>query len=218
MKGYKGFNPGLVCKDKQYQENTVFEEPEAEICKKGMHFCENPFDVLDYYDLVRVDGRFNDFAEVEALYEKIGKTKQDKIILVNDNDEKRMLFENCRLKARRVVNPIIDWTDEDVYGFLDDAQCPMNPLYAEGQCRVGCIGCPLATKKKRELEFGRWPKYEKLYLLAFGRMLDERRRRGNMTRSQDKWTTAEDVFRWWMEYDVLPGQMGMEDFMGTEEA
>ena len=67
MKGYKGFNPGLVCKDKQYQENTVFEEPEAEICKNGMHFCENPFDVLDYYDLVRVDGRFNDFAEVEAL-------------------------------------------------------------------------------------------------------------------------------------------------------
>lgn len=67
MKGYKGFNPGLVCKDKQYQENTVFEEPEAKICEKGMHFCENPFDVLDYYDLVRCDGSFNDFAKVEAL-------------------------------------------------------------------------------------------------------------------------------------------------------
>ena len=69
MKGYKGFNPGLVCKDEQYLENTVFEEPEAEICEKGMHFCENPFDVLDYYDLVRPDGRFSDFAEVEALDE-----------------------------------------------------------------------------------------------------------------------------------------------------
>ena len=67
MKGYKGFGPGLICKGKQYQENTVFEEPKAEICKKGMHFCENPFDVLDYYDLVRADGTLNDFAEVEAL-------------------------------------------------------------------------------------------------------------------------------------------------------
>lgn len=38
MKGYKGFNPGLVCKDKQYQENTVFEEPEAKICKKECTF------------------------------------------------------------------------------------------------------------------------------------------------------------------------------------
>ena len=69
MKGYKGFNPGLICKDKQYQENTVFEESEAKICEKGMHFCENPFDVLDYYDLIRSDGTPNEFAEVEALDE-----------------------------------------------------------------------------------------------------------------------------------------------------
>ena len=69
MKGYKGFNPGLICKDKQYQENTVFEEPEAKICEKGMHFCENPFDVLDYYDLISPDGTPNEFAEVEALDE-----------------------------------------------------------------------------------------------------------------------------------------------------
>ena len=69
MKGFKGFAHGLVCRGKQYAENTVFEEPDAEICKSGMHFCENPFDVLDYYDLVNEDGSFNDFAEVEALDE-----------------------------------------------------------------------------------------------------------------------------------------------------
>ncbi len=69
MKGYKGFNPGLICKDKQYTENTVFEEPEAKICKNGMHFCKNPFDVLGYYDLIRPDGTPNEFTEVEALDE-----------------------------------------------------------------------------------------------------------------------------------------------------
>ncbi len=67
MKGYKGFAPGLVCRGKQYAENTVFEEDRAIICSRGMHFCQNPFDVLDYYDLVNADGSFNDFAEVEAL-------------------------------------------------------------------------------------------------------------------------------------------------------
>ena len=67
MKGYKGFAPGLVCRDKQYAENTVFEEEKAVICESGMHFCKNPFDVLGYYDLVNSDGSFNDFAEVEAL-------------------------------------------------------------------------------------------------------------------------------------------------------
>ena len=69
MKGFKGFDKGLVCRGKKYKENTVFEEEAAEICKSGMHFCENPFDVLDYYDLVNTDGSFNEFAEVEALDE-----------------------------------------------------------------------------------------------------------------------------------------------------
>ena len=57
----------MICKGKQYQENTVFEESEAKICEKWMHFCENPFDVLDYYDLIRFDGTPNEFAGVEAL-------------------------------------------------------------------------------------------------------------------------------------------------------
>lgn len=59
MKGYKGFGKGLVCKCKQYAENTVFEEDRASICKCGMHFCENPFDVLDYYPLFSEDGRID---------------------------------------------------------------------------------------------------------------------------------------------------------------
>lgn len=148
-----------------------------------------------------------------GIYEKIGATKDKKIILANDNDEKRMLFENCRLKAKRVVNPIIDWAAEDVYGFLEDAKVPMNPLYAEGQCRVGCIGCPLAKRKSREAEFARWPKYKQLYLNAFGRMLEERKQQNKKFSERVDWATAEEVFRWWMEYDVLPGQTSMEDYL-----
>ena len=71
MKGYKAFEKGLICKGKQYAENTVFEEPEAVVCQKGMHFCKNPFDVLDYYPLVNYKGEFSDFAEVEALDEPV---------------------------------------------------------------------------------------------------------------------------------------------------
>lgn len=142
-----------------------------------------------------------------GIYEKNGKTKQERIILANDNDEKRMLFENCRIKATRVVNPIIDWMDKDVYGFLEDAKCPMNPLYAEGKRRVGCIGCPMAGKS-READFARWPKYKNLYLMAFVKMLEERNQRG----MDCSWETAEDVFHWWMNSDILPGQTRMEDF------
>ena len=69
MKGYKGFHKGMICRGKQYTENTVFEESEAYICKSGMHFCKNPLDVLDYYDFMDYNGEFHEFAEVEALDE-----------------------------------------------------------------------------------------------------------------------------------------------------
>ena len=71
MKGYKAFEKGMICKGKQYAENTVFEEDTAEICKSGMHFCVNPLDVLNYYPLVDYNGNLSDFAEVEALDEPI---------------------------------------------------------------------------------------------------------------------------------------------------
>ena len=69
MKGFKAFKKGLICRDKQYAENTVFEEDNAKICESGMHFCEKPLDVLDYYPLVDDDGNMSEFAEVEALDE-----------------------------------------------------------------------------------------------------------------------------------------------------
>lgn len=144
-----------------------------------------------------------------GIYENMPSDRKKKIILNNDNDDRRQLFENCRLKAKRVVNPIIDWQSSDVWDFLNDAKVPVNPLYAEGQCRVGCVGCPMAGKKGREAEFARWPKYKNLYLLAFSNMLKERIRRGKMEGSWRMGTTAQDVFNWWMEYDILPGQMDL---------
>ena len=68
MKGFKGYNKGLTCRGKQYKENETFTEEKAEICQSGMHFCVNPFDVLDYYGFVNPNTQeINDFTEVEAL-------------------------------------------------------------------------------------------------------------------------------------------------------
>lgn len=65
--GYKAFNPGMICLGKQYEENAMFEEPEAKICNTGMHYCKNPFDVLEHYGFVNDNAEINEFAEVEAL-------------------------------------------------------------------------------------------------------------------------------------------------------
>ena len=67
-KGYKAFSPGMICRGKQYAENTDYEEAGGAICGEGMmHYCVNPFDTLNFYDLVGENGKFSDFAKVEAL-------------------------------------------------------------------------------------------------------------------------------------------------------
>ena len=80
IKGYKGFNKGLVCRDKQYAENTVFNEDKATLCEGGMHFCENPLDVLNYYSYYNSDTKsFSEYAEVEAP-EDVTESKDDKSV------------------------------------------------------------------------------------------------------------------------------------------
>lgn len=126
---------------------------------------------------------------------------QSKLILSNDNDEDRRLFETCQLKGKRVVNPIIDWKDDDVLDYAAVEKIPMNPLYCEGFHRVGCVGCPMASKT-RIMEFARYPRIKAAYIRAFDRMLEERRKRS----LPSQWRTGVDVFHWWMEDGVLPGQ------------
>ena len=144
-----------------------------------------------------------------GIFEKSASTPSKRIILNNDNDDKRQLFEHCTIKAKRVCNPIIDWTDSDVWDFLLSERIPVNPLYQEGFYRVGCVGCPLAGKK-RYREFARWPAYEKMYLRAFDKMLEIRQQRKKLDETWRMGTTAEDVMHWWLEDGVIPGQFSFD--------
>ena len=76
-KGYKAFEPGLICRGKHYAENTTFEEEGGKLCGAGMmHYCTNPLDCLDYYPLLNDDCTLNDFAEVVAEEAPVGDGKK----------------------------------------------------------------------------------------------------------------------------------------------
>lgn len=146
--------------------------------------------------------------ENRGIYEASPSDKTKRIILNNDNDGRR-LFETCTLKAKRTCNPIIDWTDRDIWEYIRAEHIPVNPLYECGYSRVGCIGCPMAGTAGRQREFARYPTYQAAYIRAFDRMIEERIRRGKVDGSWRIGTTGLDVFHWWMEDDVLPGQMDL---------
>ena len=50
MKMYKGFDKNMKCRGFQYEIGGAYETDEAKICELGFHACENPLDVLQYYD------------------------------------------------------------------------------------------------------------------------------------------------------------------------
>ncbi len=61
IRGVKGFNKDLKCRNFQYEIGGEYEEPEAVACMRGFHFVENPLDVFGYYP--PADSRY---AEVEG--------------------------------------------------------------------------------------------------------------------------------------------------------
>lgn len=127
-----------------------------------------------------------------TAYEVFGKTKEQRM-LFSDNDDGRLGFENCMMKHKLVCNPIVDWENDEVWEFIHKYDLPYCSLYDEGFSRLGCIGCPMSGAISQKNEFARYPKFKKLYLVAFDKML-----KGMPDKSKMNWKTAEDVMNWWL--------------------
>lgn len=144
---------------------------------------------------------------------EIGSSKSSSLnikYLNNDNDEARQLVESCYRHKKTVINPIINWTDEEVWEFIHKYNIPYCKMYDEGYSRLGCIGCPMNTASAAELE--KYPTYKRAYLRAFEKMLRARRER---ERESINWNTPQDVMDWWLsdraKTDIaIDGQIEME--------
>lgn len=130
-------------------------------------------------------------------------------MLMNDNTANRRMNELCLQKHKMIVNPIIDWSNTDIWEFINSENIDTCELYKMGYDRVGCIGCPLSGKKRWK-EFSDFPKIKDAYIRAFDRMLQVRKDRAK----ENKWKDGYDVFLWWMEDENIAGQMSIEDFIG----
>lgn len=140
-----------------------------------------------------------------AEYTQTGKKG---IVMNYDDSPTRRTVEMCYRTHRTLVNPIIDWEDEDVWEFIHTYNIPYCSLYDEGWKRLGCVGCPLGGEAAMKRELERWPAIRKLYIRAFERTIARRKERGMPCR----WETGEDVMRWWLKEEPetqIPGQMDL---------
>jgi len=107
---------------------------------------------------------------------------------------KRKLTEACFKDSRKIyLNPIIEWSDAEVWEYIHDNGIKYCSLYDEGFKRLGCIMCPMNTK--REAECKRWPRYYQKYVKAFDACLKKRVEDGLKT----TWTAGEEMMAWWLD-------------------
>lgn len=116
------------------------------------------------------------------------KGKRGRKNLDPDNPDNAQMVRSCPTKGKHILNPIIDWENEDIWEFIYQNQIPYCDLYDKGYTRLGCIGCPMNSKQAEELE--KYPKFKRAYLKAFEKMLVELDR--------TTWKTPEEVMEWWM--------------------
>ena len=93
IKGYKGFDKDLKCRGYQYEVGKDYEHNgEVSCCKSGFHFCENPMDVLGYYN--PADSRY---CEVE------GSGTTDK-----DTDDTKVAVSKLHISAEIGLKGLIE--------------------------------------------------------------------------------------------------------------
>ena len=136
------------------------------------------------------------------------------IILNDDNDDARRMVEQCYRTRKTLVNPIVDWDEDDVWEFLNGQGIPHCELYDRGHKRLGCIGCPMGGGPEMLKEFAEYPKYKDSYMRAFERMLKNNDARG----VKKTWQNAEEVFRWWVrcEEPMEEADQGHDEFQDYE--
>lgn len=111
---------------------------------------------------------------------EIENNKNHEIIDPDNMDEDMVRY--CMQSKGFILNPIIDWSTEEVWEFIHRFNIPYCELYDQGFKRLGCIGCPMATPKEKKRELDLYPKFKQAYIRAFDRMIKNQLEGGGRTK------------------------------------
>lgn len=151
-------------------------------------------------------------------YKERGGSDKFKILGVRaaESPRRKKLWKTVAVNKNggRILCPIVDWSDEDVWNFHARFNLSHCSLYDEGFYRLGCIGCPLGRSKQQRKQFERWPKYERAWKQTFREMWD--RWHGVPTRfGKKRWFedfgSWENLWEWWI------GGKSKREFNGCDE-
>jgi len=110
------------------------------------------------------------------------------------------IFTPRREQDGWALNPVLYWSDDNVWQYINQNKIKYCSLYDDGFTRLGCIGCPMSNKRRKE--FDRWPRYERAWKMAitkFWERLHSAKRRDGKDYYWHKFESPADLWSWWME-------------------
>lgn len=113
-----------------------------------------------------------------------------------------------RGKDKLVINPIIDWTEQDVWEFLTYSDLPHCTLYDRGYTRVGCLFCPMASRRALRMMQHDYPKYAAAFIRLIHRIREARLQDGGYDVYQT--ATDVDVFQAWLQKKTISSFVGQK--------
>lgn len=106
-----------------------------------------------------------DYRKARNAQKRGRKPKNNREVTIVNADGERTL--GCiRGQETLLISPIIDWTDDDVWTFLNTLQIEHCELYDHGWKRIGCIGCPMSSAKQKIIENKRWSHVKRNWVKA----------------------------------------------------
>jgi phosphoadenosine phosphosulfate reductase len=113
----------------------------------------------------------------------------------------RQMVEHCIPRRSRLLHPIIDWLDADVWEFIRQQELDYCRLYDEGFKRLGCILCPGEENPARiKAQMDRWPRFVKAYINTFDKLVRLRKAAG----LRCTWENGQEMFDWWIKRSKKP--------------
>ncbi len=111
--------------------------------------------------------------------------------------QQRRVVEPCFKGNYKVfVNPIIDWTEQDVWSFIKQEKLAYCKLYDEGWKRIGCLFCPFTPRTRRKMQVAHYSGYRKAFIRAFVRLHENRKRQRPEVVA--RWKDGREMFWWWV--------------------
>ena len=103
--GYKGFDENLKCRDMQYVVGeTKIHKGAIKLCDSGLHFVEDPFDILNYYPLIG-----SRFAEVEATGVSSETSNDSKRVAKSLNIKAELTLDGLIKAGFKFIFDKVDW-------------------------------------------------------------------------------------------------------------